>query len=168
MKKIYSSPFVKLYSEDFKYKKKFYKNFHKIILKDASVVILQKDNKILITQEYRRGVKKKLHGLPGGHIDRGETPLQTAKRELKEETGLEAKNWKLLTSYISSGTYYCNKEYIFKAEYNKKSKSVYNSEIESLFWVNDIKLLKILKKHLNTSGFISAISLYLLQKKEKK
>jgi len=30
-------------------------------------------------------------GLPGGWLDRGESPAECARRELKEETGLEAK-----------------------------------------------------------------------------
>ena len=50
MKKIYSNPFVKVFSEDFKYKNKIYKNFHRVIFKNAAVVILEHKNKILITR----------------------------------------------------------------------------------------------------------------------
>jgi 8-oxo-dGTP diphosphatase len=30
---------------------------------------------------------------PGGHLEAGESPLEAAKREMKEETGLEASKW---------------------------------------------------------------------------
>lgn len=163
MKKIYSSPFVKLYSEDFKYKNKFYKNFHKIILNNAAVVILTNKNKVLLTFEYRRGVKKTLPGLPGGHIKKNEKPLKAVKRELLEEFNIKGKNWKLLFSYVNSATYNCGFEYIFTADLNSDLKFLKKSyEIENFKWVTKKELKKIITSQKNLPcGFVASILFYL-------
>ena len=46
-------------------------------------------DKILVLKEFRLACDRWLYNFPGGLIDEGETPLIAAKRELKEETGLE-------------------------------------------------------------------------------
>ena len=53
---------------------------------------LVKGNTILVGQ--RRDNDK--WTFPGGHMDKGETPLEAAKRELKEETGLSVESLRLL------------------------------------------------------------------------
>lgn len=45
-------------------------------------------------------------GFPKGHKDPGETDLQTAERELKEETGLEIADWVSLNPYVETYTFY--------------------------------------------------------------
>ncbi len=40
--------------------------------------------------------------LPAGSVDPGEKPLQTARRELAEETGYKAKKWEKLISFYPS------------------------------------------------------------------
>ena len=55
---------------------------------------LVKDNKVVVTK-YKEGKKKAgYYDIPGGKIEGGETPEQTAIREMKEETGLKIKNLK--------------------------------------------------------------------------
>ncbi|MBN2676360.1 MAG: NUDIX hydrolase [Alphaproteobacteria bacterium] len=39
----------------------------------------------------------------GGSVEKGETPLQAAKRELEEETGLKSKKWSKLFSWEFAG-----------------------------------------------------------------
>jgi ADP-ribose pyrophosphatase len=48
-------------------------------------------------------------------VDPGEKPLQTAKRELKEETGYHARHWKKLISFFPSPGFLTEKMTIFLA-----------------------------------------------------
>ncbi len=58
-------------------------------------VLVKKDGKILVQR------RKNAHGaetweLPGGHMEYGETPEQTAARETKEEVNVEITNAKIV------------------------------------------------------------------------
>lgn len=55
---------------------------------------LIKDNKVVVIR-YKQGNKKEgYYDIPGGKIESGEVPKQTAIREMKEETGIDIKNLK--------------------------------------------------------------------------
>ena len=68
----------------------------------VSKVIITKDNKILLLQK-----KNGKYELPGGHIEVGESAIEGAKREVKEETGLDIINLKKITSNNSKVLYKC-------------------------------------------------------------
>ena len=58
---------------------------------DGVVIVVtdEADEHILIIKEYRMSVGDYVYNFPAGLIDEGETPEVAAKRELKEETGLD-------------------------------------------------------------------------------
>ncbi len=51
------------------------------------IVPLADDETVLLIREYAAGLHHYELGLPKGRLERGETPLQAAERELKEEIG---------------------------------------------------------------------------------
>lgn len=73
----------------------------------GSAVMLAADeqDRVLLVQQFRLPAGKKLWELPAGKVDEGEVVLETAKRELREETGYSAKNWTKLVSYFPSPGY---------------------------------------------------------------
>lgn len=79
-------------------------SFGKDIPVGVSIVSFSKDgNKILLEKEFRLATNNWVFNFPAGLIDKGETPENAAKRELKEETGLDLVKIKqvLSSSYTS-------------------------------------------------------------------
>src|ERR1700730_1861993 len=66
-----------------------------IVQHKGSAVVMPVDAKkrILLVKQYRLPARSYLWELPAGKLDKGETPLQAAKRELTEETGYRGKQW---------------------------------------------------------------------------
>jgi len=96
-----------------------------IVQHDGSAVVLPIDEKgrVLLARQYRLPAKDYLWEIPAGRMDEGETPLQAAKRELKEETGLSAKKWtKLFGLYMSPG-FVAEKMHIYCAQELKQGKT---------------------------------------------
>jgi len=59
----------------------------------ALILPLFDDDHVLLERQYRYPVGQHLYELPAGKFERDESSLETAKRELLEETGYVAKEW---------------------------------------------------------------------------
>ncbi len=88
-----------------------------VIQHGGSAVIMPIDDRgrILLARQYRLPARAFLWELPAGRLDPGETALQAAKRELKEETGYRAKTWKKLVSFYASPGFLAEKMTIYTA-----------------------------------------------------
>lgn len=88
-----------------------------VVRHSGSAVMMPVDDKrrILLVRQYRLPADGYLWELPAGRLDPGEKPLQTAKRELSEETGYKARTWTKLASFWVSPGYVQERMTIFLA-----------------------------------------------------
>lgn len=69
----------------------------------VAVVAVDDDGQVVLIRQYRHPLGERLLELPAGLIDiPGEDPLEAAKRELAEETGLAARDWSVLVDVALS------------------------------------------------------------------
>jgi len=78
-----------------------------IVHHTGSVVVLAVDDsgkstRVLLERQYRHAANSFLWEIPAGRIDPGEKPLPAAKRELLEETGYTASNWRRIFKFYAS------------------------------------------------------------------
>ena len=67
------------------------------------IVALDEAGRVLMIRQYRHPVAHRLWELPAGLRDvSGEPPRVTAERELLEETGYRARDWRILIDFYSS------------------------------------------------------------------
>ena len=69
----------------------------------ARVVAETEEDELVLLRQYRHGARRVTLALPGGRIEPSETPREAAQRELLEETGYRAAEWRDLGSYVCNG-----------------------------------------------------------------
>ena len=68
----------------------------------AVILPLLEDGRIVLIRQFRLAAGRFLWELPAGGLDRGETALAAARRELAEETGYRASSWRKLIEFFPS------------------------------------------------------------------
>lgn len=69
----------------------------------AAVVAVDDESRVLLIQQYRHPIRLRDWEVPAGLLDvAGETPLETARRELAEEADLVAESWEPLLSIFTT------------------------------------------------------------------
>jgi len=82
----------------------------------VNVIPITADKQIILVRQYRHGLRAVTLEIPGGLVDNGNTPLEAAKKELREETGYEARRWIDLGSVHPNPAIQSNRCYSFVAE----------------------------------------------------
>jgi 8-oxo-dGTP pyrophosphatase MutT (NUDIX family) len=78
----------------------------------VNVIALTPDRQLVMIEQFRHGSNTVELEIPGGMMDPGETdPVVTAVRELREETGYEGENARLLGKIWSNPAILSNKTY---------------------------------------------------------
>ncbi len=91
-------------------------DFYRIeMLEFVKVCAVCEDGRVPMVQHYKNGPRMVSTELPAGYIDAGETPGDAARRELREETGIEARTWRYLGRYFLDGNRGCGAAHVFLA-----------------------------------------------------
>jgi ADP-ribose pyrophosphatase len=91
-------------------------DYHQIIMPEYTVVFAEThDGRVIVERQYRHGIGEVTLMLPAGLKEEGEDPLQAAQRELLEETGYAAPEWRHLGSFVPNANYGCGKAHLYHA-----------------------------------------------------
>jgi ADP-ribose pyrophosphatase len=82
----------------------------------ALIVPFVSKDKIILLKQYRPVINSYIYELPAGTLDKGEKPLECAKREIVEETGFSAKRFTYLGKIFPVPGYSTECIYIYRAE----------------------------------------------------
>ena len=85
----------------------------------ASVLCVH-EGKAALVRQFRYAYGEALLEIPAGKLERGEDPMLAAKRELEEETGLEAESLRHIFTLYPTPGYTNEKIYIYEAVNVKK------------------------------------------------
>lgn len=147
-KVVHKNPFYQIRKDEY-LKKSNKKSTYYTVTVDPFVIICAVDRRkgIYLVKNWRYPLKRYAWELPAGKVDRNETPLMAAKRELKEETGISAKKWKSLGWFHISPGNSNQKGYIYLAEsLDIDKKAVIDDEIVEVKRYSIRKFTEMLKK----------------------
>jgi ADP-ribose pyrophosphatase len=81
----------------------------------AAAVIAIADDRLLVVEQYRKPLGRMQVEIPAGKLEPGEDPMETARRELEEETGWRAERLEPLYSFYTSPGFADEKVYLYAA-----------------------------------------------------
>lgn len=83
----------------------------------VGIAAFDEEGRVAMIEQYRHPIGRRLWELPAGLLDEiGESPVEAAKRELMEETGLAAERWSVLVDVTASPGFTDEAVRIFLAE----------------------------------------------------
>lgn len=155
-KEIYKSNWMNLFLDDVELSSgRVISDYHVIDFERDGVatVVTDIDNKILMVKSDRYTINKFQWELPAGDGDIGEDILQTAEREVIEETGYKIKNMELLYTFHPLVGISNKKFHVVLASVAEKVGEPDPHEIAEIRWFSQVEIdLAIRNKEL-TDGF---------------
>jgi ADP-ribose pyrophosphatase len=115
--------------------------------KGVCILPVTEDHKVLCIKQYRHSIKSWQWELPAGMIDHPDQPaIETAKKELEEETGYSAEQWLDLGSFYPSPGSTSEEIFLFAAtDLRVSEQKLENSEQIELHEISMEELKNLIK-----------------------
>lgn len=68
----------------------------------VAIVPVHSNGDVVLLRQFRPSIGEEIYEIPAGTIEKGEAPLATAKREIIEETGFQAKQWAKIGEFYTA------------------------------------------------------------------
>lgn len=81
----------------------------------VAILALDEENRVPVVRQFRYAFGRVMLEIPAGKREVGEEPFVTARRELKEEVGAEAAEWRDLGTLLPSPGCYGERLYLYLA-----------------------------------------------------
>ena len=81
----------------------------------AAIVAIDADDRVALLRQYRHAAGGYIWEVPAGTLAPGEAPADCARRELREETGLDGQQWTALGSILTTPGFCDERIHLFLA-----------------------------------------------------
>ncbi len=102
----------------------------------VAIVAVDEEGYVALVRQLREATRERLLELPAGTAEPGEAPLETAKRELREECGLTGGEWRELAAFWTTPGFCRERMHLFAAEGVTRGESApeEDEELELVRW----------------------------------
>lgn len=82
----------------------------------VAIVAIDREGYVTLVRQLREPARQRLLELPAGTAEPGEEPLETARRELREECGLSGGDWRELAAFWTTPGFCRERMHLYAAE----------------------------------------------------
>jgi ADP-ribose pyrophosphatase len=102
----------------------------------VAMVAVDAEGYVTLVRQLREATRKRLLEIPAGTADPGEQPLETAKRELREECGLTGGEWRELAAFWTTPGFCRERMHVFAVEGAERGEAAPadDEELELVRW----------------------------------
>ncbi len=111
-------------------------------------ILALRDAQVLLVSQYRYALRRKTLEIPAGKIESGESPDESAMRELEEESGFACRSLRLFSTIYPSPGFCTEKLFLYEAEelYVPKQRRAMDEDEEiCVHWIPLTKAIEMMQ-----------------------
>jgi ADP-ribose pyrophosphatase len=160
---IYESEWVGLYLDRVVFPDgRLIPEYHVLHTKDAVAVLVENEaGELLFEHVYRYATDRMEWEIPAGGVEMGEDVLETARREVYEETGFETHAHRLVYTYNPANGNIDTKFFLVTCQTGEREKDIDKGEIQAIRWMKRAEIEGLIRQGELQDGFtLSAVLLW--------